>query len=60
MGYWASKFFVEEEGAILIGVAEADGSFVCHDGVDPEELQQYKRTKKGIKGFLHATGKEGK
>ena len=60
VGYWASKFFVEEEGAILIGVAEADGSFICPDGVDPEELQQFKKTKKGIKGFLHATGKEGK
>lgn len=28
VGYWASKFFVED-GAILIGVAEADGSFLC-------------------------------
>lgn len=59
VGYWASKFFCEE-GAILIGVAEADGSFLCPDGVDPEELNRYKRTKKGIKGFLHATGKDGK
>lgn len=33
---------------------------LCPDGVDPEELNRYKRTKKGIKGFLHATGKDGK
>lgn len=59
VGYWASKFFVQD-GAILVGVAEADGSFVCPEGVDPDQLQNYKKTKKGIKGFLHATGKEGK
>ena len=59
VGYWASKFFCSE-GAILIGVAEADGSFVCPEGVDPEELFKFKKIKKGIKGFLHATGKEGK
>lgn len=58
VGYWASKFFVED-GAILIGVAEADGSFICPNGINPEELQAYKKTKKGIKGFLHATQKEG-
>jgi glutamate dehydrogenase (NAD(P)+) len=34
VGYWASKFFVED-GAILIGVAEADGSFICPSGINP-------------------------
>lgn len=35
VGYWASKFFVEE-GAILVGVAEFDGSFICEDGINPD------------------------
>lgn len=37
VGYWASRFFVEE-GAVLVGVAEADGSFICESGIDPKEL----------------------
>jgi glutamate dehydrogenase (NAD(P)+) len=54
VGYWASKFFTND-GAILIGVAEADGSFICEDGINPDELLDYKRRRKGIKGFLNAT-----
>ena len=59
VGYWASKFFVEE-GAILIGVAEADGSFVCEEGIDPDALWKYKKQRKATKGFLHAAQKQGK
>lgn len=58
VGYWAAKFFVEE-GAILIGVAEADGSFVCEDGINPSALWAYKGAKKGTKGFLAASGLKG-
>lgn len=35
VGYWAAKFFVEE-GAILVGVAEADGSFFSAEGINPD------------------------
>lgn len=59
VGYWASKFFVKDGGAVLIGVAEADGSFICESGIDPEELFQYKKQRKGIKGFLNAHQKVG-
>lgn len=58
VGYWASKFFTED-GAILIGVAEADGSFICPEGIDPDELLAFKNKRRGIKGFLNAAGKEG-
>jgi glutamate dehydrogenase (NAD(P)+) len=58
VGYWASRFFVEE-GALLIGVAEADGSFICESGIDPKELWEYKKVKKGTKGFLSAANKQG-
>ena len=58
VGYWASRFFVEE-GALLIGVAEADGSFICEEGINPDDLWRYKREKKGTKGYLHAASKTG-
>lgn len=58
VGYWASKFFTDD-GAILIGVAEADGSFICPEGINPDELLAFKNKRRGIKGFLNATGKEG-
>ena len=42
VGYWTSKFFTND-GAILVGVAEADGSIYCPDGIDPEHLNNYKK-----------------
>ena len=42
VGYWASKFFVEEGGAKLVGVAEFDGSIYNEDGINPEELFKFK------------------
>ena len=50
VGYWASKFLVED-GAILVGVSEFDGSIYDEKGIDPEELYQYKLKNKGINGF---------
>lgn len=50
VGYWASKFFVEE-GAQLVGVAEFDGSIYNENGIDPEELNNYKAKNKGIANF---------
>lgn len=50
VGYWASKFFVEE-GAKLVGVAEFDGSIYNEDGIDPELLNQYKLKNKGIANY---------
>lgn len=55
VGYWASKFFVEE-GAKLVGVAEFDGSIYCQDGISPDALFHYKNQNKGgIKNFPGAT-----
>lgn len=52
VGYWASKFFVEE-GAKLVGVAEFDGSIYNPEGISPQELFEYKRRSvtKGVKGY---------
>lgn len=50
VGYWASKFFVEE-GAKLIGVAEFDGSIYSEEGIDPDKLLEHKLKKKGVLGY---------
>lgn len=55
VGYWASKFFVEA-GARLIGVAQFDGSIYNPEGINPDDLQQYKSrsTTKGVKNYAGA------
>lgn len=53
VGLWASKFMTAY-GAKLIGVAEWDGSIYNPEGIDPEDLNNYKNSKKGIKGYPKA------
>lgn len=50
MGYWLSKFFVEE-GAILVGVAEVDGSIYHSEGICPESLLKFKKERNRINGY---------
>ena len=52
VGYWAAKFFTEA-GAIIVGVAQQDGSiYNVTNGIDPESLWWYKKGKSGINGFV--------
>ncbi len=48
--YWAAKF-ISEAGGKIIGVAEWDGSVYDANGIDVEDLNEYKKTNKGIKGY---------
>lgn len=50
VGYWLAKFFVEE-GAILAGVAEVDGSLYHPEGINPDQLLQFKKEKNRINGY---------
>lgn len=50
VGYWASKYFTEE-GSKLIGVAEIDGSIYNPNGINYQELADYIKINKGVKGF---------
>jgi glutamate dehydrogenase (NAD(P)+) len=50
VGYWASKFFVSE-GAILVGVAEFDGSIYNENGIDPDTLLDFKKNNSGIRSY---------
>jgi glutamate dehydrogenase (NAD(P)+) len=56
VGYWASKFFVEA-GAKLVGVAEWDGSIYNENGINPDELLEYKERSSGktVKGYPGAS-----
>lgn len=56
VGYWASKFFVEA-GAKLVGVAEWDGSIYNQNGINPDELLEYKERSSGktVKGYPGAS-----
>ena len=52
MGYWASHYMVQN-GAVLVGVAEFDGSIYNPNGINPEELLSFKQSNptRGIFNF---------
>jgi glutamate dehydrogenase (NAD(P)+) len=51
VGYWFSKFMADE-GAILVGVAERDGSIINHEGINFDELKQHIDKTGTIRGFV--------
>jgi glutamate dehydrogenase (NAD(P)+) len=51
VGYHASKFLEEEDGALIVGIIERDGAIICDQGLHIEEIYQHKLEKGGIKGF---------
>jgi len=53
VGYWAAHFF-HEAGAKIIAVSEWDGSIYNEDGIDPEELLEFKKTNNGIAEYPKA------
>jgi glutamate dehydrogenase (NAD(P)+) len=50
VGYHAAKFF-REGGAKLVCLAEHDGAVHCEDGLNEEEVFQYKKKNGSIKNF---------
>lgn len=50
VGYWLAKFFVEE-GAILVGVAEVNGSIYHENGINPDNLLAFKKERNRINGY---------
>ncbi|EGR30509.1 hypothetical protein IMG5_130240 [Ichthyophthirius multifiliis] len=54
VGYWASHF-LQEAGAKLVGVVERDGEIYNSDGIDANDIQNYKVQNKGISGYPKAT-----
>jgi glutamate dehydrogenase (NAD(P)+) len=50
VGYHAAKY-LSEAGAIMVGVAEMDGSIYSKKGINLDSLMNYKKEKGGIVGF---------
>lgn len=50
VGYHSAKYMIEA-GAVMVGVAEMDGSIYSKKGIDLEKLMEYKKDKGGIVGF---------
>ncbi len=50
VGYHAAKNMVES-GAVMVGVAEIDGSIYNENGIDLDKLMEFKKTSGGITGF---------
>ena len=54
VGYFAAKFF-QEGGAILVGLAEAEGAIANPKGLDLEKVMAYRRERRGVIDFPGAT-----
>jgi glutamate dehydrogenase (NAD(P)+) len=50
VGYWFSKF-MQEDGAILTGVCERDGSIYNPSGLDYKQVKEYITKNNGVKGY---------
>ncbi|WP_245418566.1 Glu/Leu/Phe/Val family dehydrogenase [Cohaesibacter intestini] len=55
VGYHAAKFLSEEDGCIITGVIERDGSLYCAEGLDIEKLYQHMKKNGGVKDFPGTT-----
>lgn len=53
VGYWAAHF-LQEAGAILVGVCEHDGQIYNPNGIDAEEVHAYMKKTGGVKGYTKA------
>jgi len=54
VGYHSAKYLTEA-GAIMVGVAEMDGSIYNSNGIDLEKLMEYKKETGGVTGFEGTT-----
>ena len=51
VGYHAAKFLQEEDGAKIIAILERDGALLNEEGLNVEEVSQFKQEKGGVEGF---------
>lgn len=55
VGYHASKFLQEEDGALIIAVIEYDGAILNHDGINIEHLKAWIIEHGGLKDYPYGT-----
>lgn len=53
VGFHAAKF-LEDSGAIVIGIGEKNGGLYCAQGLSAESVLQYMQTKGTVQGYPHA------
>ena len=51
VGYHAAHFLSTEDGCKITAVIERDGAVINDDGIDIDQLQDYLKKNKGVKGF---------
>ncbi|MEE9373203.1 MAG: Glu/Leu/Phe/Val dehydrogenase [Saprospiraceae bacterium] len=51
VGSYTGKIFREEGDALIVGIAEYDGTLYDPKGIDIEDLMKYKKETGGIKGY---------
>ena len=51
VGYHAAKFLQEEDGAKIITILERDGALLSEEGLNVEEVSQFKLEKGDVEGF---------
>ena len=51
VGYHAAKFLREEDGAVITGIIERDGSLYDPDGLDVEAIHQWLAKHSGLAGY---------
>jgi glutamate dehydrogenase (NAD(P)+) len=54
VGYHAARFF-QEGGAVIVGIAEAEGAISAPGGIDVEQLMAYRKEHKSVLGFPGST-----
>ncbi len=54
VGYHAAKFLSEEDGAVIVAIAERDGGIVSEKGLPVEKVRAYIAEHGGVKGFPDA------
>lgn len=54
VGYYASKFLAEEDGAKITCIIEWDGALVDDKGLDVEAIREYMNIYGGVKGYPNA------
>ena len=55
VGYHAAKFLEEEDGCLIIGIAERDGAIMDPKGLPVERVKEYLTETGGVRGFPGAT-----